>query len=120
MGNLQPKRLHVPQGCFVASSEALLMEGALGHDKDVVRQRPRDAMQGPKLVHPGHEHKGDPSHAERATMWNTAKMAVRFAKGASHAVVVDDGCVEALVSPDNLWGGHPPAQSKSSSNENVT
>ena len=80
------------------------MKLALGDDKNVVRQGPRNAMHGPKLVYPWDKHKSGPCHAQGATLGYTAKMAVWFAKGASHAVVVDDGCVKALVSPHNLRG----------------
>ena len=47
-------------------------------------------------------------------MGYTAKVAVWLAKGTCHAVVVDNGCVKALVCSHDV-GRQPPAQSKSSS-----
>ena len=108
--------LHVPQCGFIASSEALFMKTALGDDKNVVRQGPRNAMHGPKLVNPWDKHKSGPCHAQRATLGDTAKMAVGFAKSASHTVVIDDGCVKTLVSSNNLRGGiHQPKEGQAAS-----
>ena len=104
MRNFEAESLHVPQGGFIASSEAFFMKLALGDDKNVVRQGPRNAMHGPKLVYPWDKHKSGPCHAQRASLGDTAKMAVGFAKSASHTVVVDDGCVKTRVSSNNLRG----------------
>ena len=80
MRNFKAHGLHVPQSCLIASPKALLVKLVLGDDENVVSQRPRDALNGPKLGHSWDQHEGSPCHAQRATLGYTAEMAVRLAK----------------------------------------
>ena len=104
VGNFEAKGLHVLQSGLIASPKVLLVKLALGDNENVVRQGPRNALNGPKLVYPRDQHKSSPCHAQGTSLGDTAEMAVGFAKGASHAIVVDDGCVEALISSHDLGG----------------
>ena len=68
------------QSSLITSPKALLVELALGDDENVVSQSPRNALYGPQLVNPWDQRKGSPCHAQSATLWNAAKMAVRLVK----------------------------------------